>query len=267
MLNHFRTLLLNLRALDESEHIPSSFKPKTLPADLTRIYNKLFPPNCSRFYKFYLTQNYLLLLKAVGLQDHITRFDNRISYPDAVSTYFKVNRSSNPAISNSEFPIRVLSNIQSVTYSDYHFDIFTISQDGSYSNVNIFSKVKNRYLKNKDEFVSTSSESLVPVTFTSGNKSSNVVYIGQTGASFIISNLSSGAFTDTSNKTWEFISESPFSFDILSIAGSINSDEVIKILGKYISVAELEAKLTKEQNPLFKLGLIISSYVDVINKL
>lgn len=268
MLNHFRTLLLNLTYLDASEHIPEAFTAKALPSELKRVYDKLFPPGSSRFYKLFLGQNYLNIVKTTGFQDYVTALDNRISYDLSNDSYFKVTRVSNPIVSNAQFPIKVLSSINSVAYSDYHFDSFLISQVTNSLNVRVYSRMQERYLNGKEEYVtSADSGTLIPVQFTAGNKTSDTILIGQTGASFNITNLSNGAFTATSNKTWEFVVESPYSFNVLSIISQVDRVDIFKQLNKFVDVKALEGQWEQEQNPLYRFALILIAYVSAVNTL
>lgn len=81
MLNHYRTLLLNLEDInDTEEHITPAFKPKILPTSLVKIYNILFPEGSSREVKLSLAQVFLNLIDSLNLTSEILLYDPRISY-------------------------------------------------------------------------------------------------------------------------------------------------------------------------------------------
>lgn len=268
MLNHFRTLLLNKPSATPSEHIPVEFSSKVLPSDLKKIYDKLFVPNSTNFYRFFLVQNYLNIISGAGLQDYVTAFDNRISYDLNDQSYFLVNRASNPIISDPEYPIQILSNLSSVAYSDYHYDAFTIAQVSNSNNVTVYSKTKGKYLKNNGEFDSPSDSACwIPVPFPNGFNTSSPIFIGHTGVSFAITNLSGEAFTTTSNKFWEFLIESPYTFDVLFVVRQLIEMDVFKIFKQYTDVSELERMYIAETNTIYKFAVILIAYVTVINSL
>lgn len=81
MINHFRTLLLNLSyAGNNSEHIPSSFVARQLPDKTLTFYQTLFPTGSSRARILELGQVYLELIEATRLSEVITAQDPRVTY-------------------------------------------------------------------------------------------------------------------------------------------------------------------------------------------
>lgn len=81
MINHFRTLLLNLPdAGNPDEHISKGFVARTLSGKPLSMYQVLFPSNSSRARKLELAQAYLELLEATRLSAAVTSIDTRITY-------------------------------------------------------------------------------------------------------------------------------------------------------------------------------------------
>ncbi len=79
MINHFRTLLLNLSDTGTSaEHITKGFTARELKGELLSIYNILFPGN--REDKLKKAHAYLELIHGTNLSGIFTKIDNRITY-------------------------------------------------------------------------------------------------------------------------------------------------------------------------------------------
>lgn len=79
MLNHFRTLLLNLQHDDNREnydHIPVNFTTIVLPEELQRFYDLIF----TDVDIFYMGDWCLRVIQGAGLEDDLKLFDSRISY-------------------------------------------------------------------------------------------------------------------------------------------------------------------------------------------
>jgi len=128
MLNHFRTLLLNLPYNGPGEFIPSEFGGKSLPQDLQQIYNLLFPGNVTRHYKLFLAHTYLNVIDGVGMTNATLKFDNRTNYKLKAQDFFKIDRVSTVTSSDPGFTLEVTKTFDTVKYNDFVFDHYTVSQ-------------------------------------------------------------------------------------------------------------------------------------------
>lgn len=266
MLNHFRTLLINESFFEEGEHIPRTFRTKPLPQDLKKIYDRIFAPACSRYYKLFLAHSFLNIIKSVDLEDYVTSFDSRISYTLENQDFFKINRHSNPVLSNKAFPINILTPLTNIQFNDYFYDSFKVQQVND--KIKVISKLKNKSLVGKEEFDVDDSDGEFLISFPGGAKTSSIVHIGQTGVSFTISNLSNEDFITTPDKTWEFFIEAPYTFDFLSLMHSMESIEVFKTLNKYSTELEFfEEQWNKNFNLLTRFSYLLIAFVTVLNSL
>ena len=81
MVNHFRTLLLNLSDVGTlSEHITKGFTARQLSGGPLSFYQMLFPTGSSRSRVLELGQAYLELIEATDLSEVITLQDPRVTY-------------------------------------------------------------------------------------------------------------------------------------------------------------------------------------------
>jgi hypothetical protein len=269
MLNHFRTTLLNLSYFEPSEHIPEEFSAKKLPNDLQKIYDKLFPPKSSRFYRLFLVTGYLKMIDTVGLTNYVLALDNRISYELDTKEYFKIHRRSNTVVSEDNgFALNVLTKFGTVTYNNYNHDTFLIEQVNDTNQIRIFSRIKNMYVKDKEEYKDKEdSDAYITVTFEDSS-TSNIIQIGQTGVTFNFVNIGQNDFTATGDKSWEFIIESPYTVDLLSVIRQLESTDPFKTLNKYNNnLNELEEMWLSEFNSIYKFAALLVAFTYTINNL
>lgn len=268
MLNHFRTLLLNLGyAGDAEEHIPSEFQSLTLSGPLAELYALLFPATASRFFKRFLAQSYISLIHAAGLQDEITSFDPRISYSLDTGDYFKINRFTNPSISSSAHPIFLYGEYATTNATGNYYDSYRIEQISNSTNIRIYSNVREKYVKLDGTYTPDAGSAAIALDFTDPNTSARVP-IGNTGVSFAIGG--GATFTGSSSKTWEFIVEAPFKFGF---------DKVYKILQGSLTPARVldykpEVDVTKfanlwkqHYNPVYKVAGLLIAYVKKVDSI
>ena len=270
MLNHFRTTLLNLSFFEPSEHIPEEFQAKVLPQDLQKIYDKLFPPKSARFYRLFLVSCYLKLIDTVGMYDAVTALDARISYDLDTKEYFKIHRRSNVIMSeDNNFELNVLSKFGTVTYNNYNHDTFLIEQIDDTNQIRILSRVKNLYVKDKEEYRDKEdSDAYITVTFDGDSAVSNIISIGQTGITFNLVKIGPGDFTATGDKSWEFIIESPYTFDLLSVIRQLETTNPFKTLNNYnAELAQFENIWESEFNPIFRFAALLIAFTYTVNKL
>lgn len=261
MLNHFRTLLLNLSYNgDPTEHIPEDFRARTLTPELDAIHKLLFPVDTSRYYKLFLAHCYLQVIKAAGLDDELKSFDPRISYSLDYSDFFKIQRHSNPAISSTSHPIFIQGSFRGNETGGSFYDSYLITQVDNLESVYIYSKVKKHYIKENLLFEQIEDAAKNNLTFTNGV--SAPVIIGSSGITF---SLGGGdTFADSANKTWEFLVEGPYSFDLLKKYNTLklyNTSVVFK--GK--NPTKFENLWKQHFNPIYGLAGFLISFITAIN--
>lgn len=265
MLNHFRTLLLNLDySGDVSEHIPSKYIPIQLPSKLARLNSVLFPETASRFYKTVLAHTYLNILDSAGFSDEVKSYDKRISYDLTDSSFFKVNITSNPKISDSQFPIFVQGLLNQYDDRDGYYDIFLVRQKENTLNISVYSRNKSKYLLGVSEYNDVN-DALIPIVFSGG--SSNLCFAGTSGIRFNIGGDTT-TFQATSNKSWEFSVESPIKTDIPTIYARLLALNPFNILNGFkVNIADYEYIWNNQKNLLYKLAAFLLAYVRVLNSL
>lgn len=120
----------------------------------------------------------------------------------------------------------------------------------------------------KEEFDTSDSDGEVLITFESGAKTSNPLFIGQTGVSFTITNISNEDFITTPDKTWEFLIEAPYSFDFIALMNSLAALDPFKVLKKYSNELDFfEEQWETHFNLLYRFAYLLIAYVTVINGL
>ncbi len=265
MLNHFRTLLLNLDySGNEEEHIPSKFIPIVLPKKLGNIHAALFPEASSRFHRTILAHNYLNIIDASGFSDEVKAYDPRISYDLTNSDFFKVNIVSNPKVSNLQFPIMIFGQLTHSLDRDYFHDVFLVRQKADTLNISVYSRNKSKYLLGVSEY-NLEDDALIPLSFASG--SSNLCFVGTTGLRFNIGG-SAVSFQETSNKTWEFSAEAPIEVNMLDIYNQLVALVPFKTLKSFkVDLAEYEYIWDNQKNLLYKLSAFLLAYVKVLDSL
>lgn len=199
MYNHFKTLLLNETfdvAEQADEQIPASFKTLPLSGSMYAVYNLLFPV-ASRFYKNFLTYNYLTLIDAAGMTGDLRRFDLRITYDlQDYTDYFRYSRISNIVYSDNRFKLTVRGKNKADTINGISQNTYQIDQVGSSNSVTI-------------ENQNTGDTETIELSFDGG--SSVPIKILNTSLNFSIA--SPYTFTDSSTKQWKFMVESPYEFN------------------------------------------------------
>jgi len=274
MLNQFRTLLLNLSYDPSSpeDHIPADFIPRVLPTVLSRVYDILFPPKTSRFYKQFLAQNYLGLIDAAGMSDVTIEKDNRMSYSLDTGEFFKIHRNSNPIQgpnNNGRFPVFVSGSFITNLQSNYYYDQFTITQIGHTNNVSIKSDITGLY-HNEIGTATSPDFSTVELVFEDGVVS-KPVNISTTGISFCIAGTNA-SFTDidTAGKTWTFTVESPYVFNFQTVYNNLNTSNLPMDLFNYrkdVDVSNHQNIWLLHYNSVYKFAAFLSAYVAKVQTL
>lgn len=262
MLNHFRTKLLNLPYEVESEHIPRGYISVNLDSQLIRIYEALFPVGCSRYYKLFLAHKYLNMLDASGYTPNVLAYDNRVSYSLTDTQFFKINRISNPKISDIRFPLFVNGKLESNKFNKYYFESIKITQIANTDVVSIYS-IPNGVYYDRLEAHSSSSEALVSLTVS--GSITDEVQIGQTGLSFLIG-LGGNFKTTPPNKTWQFVTEAPFEFDLQATIDRLEATSPFTALAKYgVDVESYHKLWESSENNVIKLSALLLAYVAVVD--
>lgn len=89
MLNHARTLLLNVHAnfgAPGDEIIPNDFQPVTLNGSLTAVRHALFGAKPDRIMLNYRAQQLLAIVQRTELQEYVTKLDSRLTYDPSQAT-------------------------------------------------------------------------------------------------------------------------------------------------------------------------------------
>jgi len=262
MLNHFRTLLLNLGYAQESEQIPREFAALTLPAELGQIRDILYPSGSSRYFRIALAHSYLNIVQGAGLQSYVTESDTRISYDLSDSQFFKLNRTSSVKASSIYFPLFVSGELTNNIANRYHYEAIKITQNGSYAEVFVYSIPNGVYYSTTGAYPEGEQQ---PIELGLLDTVTNVIPIGNTGLSFSIG--LGGDFTATGNKTWSFLCETPFNFYPLTTFEELDKINTLKTLLKYSPNQELEDIYTTSTSRLIKLAVLLVLYVQAINSL
>jgi len=280
MLNHFRTLLLNLEdKSDKAEHIPVGFVPITLPTPLEAFHKLIFPPSASRFNRLFLAHNYLRYIEASNLTDDILTYDKRISYnlTSNKDLYFKYHRISNPRIvsanpsaNDKKVQITLKGKYDSTTNLDRFYKIIRIEQLTNSLNVKIQSVEYN-----------AEGNMIVLETYTNSTALVfNNVYGTSTGYSQFIDISKIGikvmiyaptTFTATSDKAWEVLVESPIVFDFNSTYNTVlNSTDIVTDMLKQIpstDTSKYEQIWKGHFNKVYKLAALLIAYVARVDNL
>lgn len=260
MLNHFRTVLLNLPyAGDPTEHIPKDFGGVSLLAPFKEIYQVLFPKATSRYYKLFLAHNYQKAVEAAGLGNDLKKYDARMSYTGEYSDFFKIYRHSNPAVSNPLHPLFVYGHYTGTENSSNFYDNYRITQVDDTLKVLLYSTVKELYIKGNQTFEEPESDAEILLDFTSGN--SAPVLIGSTGISFSIAGGST--FADTSDKVWEFLVEAPFNLNFSILVKQLETVNTAALFAykPKVDVRSYQNLWLTHFNPVYRIAGLLLAYV------
>ncbi len=141
----------------------------------------------------------------------LTKWDSRISYDLTNTDYFKLFRVSNPILSDPRFPIEITGKYRLSTTKTSNADQITIAQ----TSVTLVSVYSNTYDKFWIPSIDLNPQSV------NGENASSTILIPELGISFRISSPIS--FTATSNKTWQFIVEAPYQYNVSALVDQLRS--------------------------------------------
>ncbi len=199
--NHFRTTVLNLAFLNSSEeYISSKFVPKQLLNSFFSVYDAFFINNSTRYYKLFLVQTYLQMLKSTGMLEALTKLDSRVTYNFSDYSYFKTGKISSVKSSNEAYPLMVFGEpLQPSELKDPH--LFFECYSPALSDTFIV------YEKNKGK-------QLLEETLLFVDNLSQIVAIPDTELNIRVIKPQGNDFSaKLENLVWEFMVESPVVFD------------------------------------------------------
>ena len=276
MVNQYASLLLNLpgenrEGGEKSYFVNRNYSPVTLPIDLQQFYNILFPSGTSNYQKQFLCYSYLRILESTGLTDVLYGLDSRVTYDlNELKEYFRINLVSSPTTTNINFNVSVSGEYTRTNKNNYYYNSFTISQVGDTSNVTVRSDVDRVYLNGFTTSQAINSEVTIPVNYSTSEGMSEIIQIGGTGLSFVITgplNL----FTHTTNKSWNFIAEAPFVFDFPTFFNTLKTRQ--STVDYMLGYSSPDSTKTNENlwnrhfNDLYRFAGLLNCYVQRVNAL
>jgi len=292
MVNHYASLLLNLpgenRLTENKSYFTDhNYSALDLPSALKDFYNILFPPGSSFYYRQFLCYCFLRVLHSANMQKEITKYDNRISYDlDLLKEYFRLKRSSVPTTSNPNFTLTLLGDYSVTGANNYYFNSYTITQNGALPEVYVYSDVDKVFLKKDKTSPVKNDDMRIPLTPSSSLSSGNLyiggdyipyrmtkaVPVGNTGLSFVLmgnfdDSPAPGKFTDTSDKYWNFIVESPFIFEFIDFFNKlVIRDTVIARMIKYENTNITNLNIfNNHYNEAYRFSALLNLYIEKLN--
>lgn len=220
MLNHARTLLLNLShdPADRSEHIPAAFKRVAFAPEIQSVMDILVPPSASRFQRKFIVHNLLQLISSAGLDGALALFDTRISYSltEEGSKYFKTFRFSAHKSSPADSDVRL-------TPTGRYSPRMGAASFGLRVKVSQLDNTDNVKVENVDtaEVYSASTSVVWSGQFGAGSGLSQHLQVGNTGVGFTL--FAPSPFTSHAGHSWTFLAEGPGAFDPLSLHAKLKS--------------------------------------------
>lgn len=294
MVNHYTSLLLNLagenRVSENKSYFTShNYNPVELPSALKDFNNLLFPQASSFYYKQFLCYCFLRVLHSANMQNEIVKYDKRITYDlDELKEYFRLNRISTPTTSNPSFNLTLIGKYSVTGVNNYYFNSYTVMQAGNLPEVYLYSDVDKLFLKgDKTSIVKTDDIRipLIPVASNSGQfppvggdyvpyRMTKAVPVGTTGLSFVLTGNfddapTPGKFTDTSDKYWNFIVESPFTFEFIEFFRKlILRDTIVARMINYGNTETSNLNLfSNHYNEAYRFSGLLNLYVEKVNEL
>lgn len=262
MLNHFRTLLLNISDEGEvSEHIPTNFNQLSYKEPLQAFHNLIMPARLSRFNKQFLAHNYMSYIEAAGIPEAITLLDARVTYDlTDKSSYFQFNRLSNVIGSDPTVVATPKGQYINTIELDSYSEQITIQQlSDAYgvgtNNIAIYQVDDNLH---PIKYYNTSS------TLTFDNSGiSNIVSIGNTGLT--VQFYSPTNFTSSLGKSWSFIVDHPILFNVDTTLSKVNNNtslvESMLTLAPEVDSSKYDSLWRHHNNKVYRLAGLISSFV------
>lgn len=264
MLNHFRTLLLNSTYDGTDPHVPNDFVSKPLTPVLSKLWTILFSSNNYR--NGALVHAYLNLVISSGLEEELTRYDQRTSYDPKKPSYFDFNQITTTSYSDSNFPLFVTGEYSNLYLDNSTGDTFVVTQVGTSNVIRVLSRATGKYVNNSG-FFNDPEDAEIELTFTSNL--SQPIQLYQTGLTFVINKNASTSFDAVSGKIWSYSTTGPLELDIKNrIDTFINAEtfELFSFLDNPTSLL-LVNDAREEKISTKKFALLLSAFVATINDL
>ena len=284
MVNHYASLLLNLAgekyvSENKSYFTGYDYSPIELPLALQQFYYSLFPRESSFYYKQFLCYCFLRILDSVNMYSDVIKYDPRVTYDlDDLKEYFRLNRISSPTTSNFAFNLVVLGKYEIKQSNNYYFNSYTVEQNEFLPEVYVYSDVDKVFLKNEKQSAIKSDDMRIPLFIapTKGSTPASMtqsVPVGNTGLSFVLTgNFSSlpgeGKFTQTANKYWNFIVESPFTFEFIEFFNQLTRKE--SSIARMINYGEAKTPTNlniwmNHFNEAYRFAGLLNMFIEKVN--
>jgi hypothetical protein len=276
MVNHYASLLLNLPGENtpggvRSYLVNKDYLPVNLPVNLKQFYSILFPDGVSDYQKQFLCFAYLRILESTGLTDLVYSMDPRVTYDlDKLTEYFRISQISTPTATDGNFNLSVSGTFTPSIKNNYYYNSFTVTQQGYDSSLVVRSDIDKVYLNGNITRDNVSTDVTIPINYSSSGGMTDSIAVGGTGLSFVITGPIQ-LFTQTANKSWNFIAEAPFIFNFPAIFKTLQTRQnTIDYMLKY---SQPSPDMTNENiwnnhfNDLYKFAGLLNCYVARVNSL
>jgi hypothetical protein len=241
----------------------------TLPKELQRVYDILFPATITTHYKQFLLYTYLRIVDLTEYADEIKTVDRRISYSlDELVDYFKFRNISIVSSNDSNYGILVYGAGRSDETSRGFTSLYTVSQQSNTATVLIQSNTQGLYYHP----TKTSSASSIGMTVTVTPSSTDPLVsapipIGDTGLACVLGGKN--PITATSNKVWRFSVDSPVNFNILDKIKTLAAyGPTIEAMFNYQRAScnqSYQNLWEKHHSPVYRLAGLLLAYVERVN--
>lgn len=247
----------------------------TLPFELQRFYDLIFPPGASDYFKQFLLYTYLRIVDATDYSDSVKLYDSRISYDlDSISDYFRFPRVSITATSDPSYRLLVTGGFKVKEDVEYFTNDFIISQVGSTSDILIYCPTQKKFHKQGKPASSLATGMATTLQLsTSNNTISKNIVIGETGLKFAITGPFTAdaprGFLTTGNRSWSFSAEAPFEFDfhgkIKELEANYNIVDDMLSSGEAFCDPKYSNIWRIHYNDTYRLAGLLQAYVERVN--
>lgn len=285
MLNHFASLLGNLKSIDGqgpsglsgpqgaltySPLVATSYTALDLPPQLQKVYDILFQSGISEYYSQFLLYSYLRLIAATDRQTDILNYDKRVSYNlDDSREFFRTPRLSKATSTDPSYEL-LLSGIPATdTYLRAASNQIAIRQVDNTAKILVYSLTQGEYLKRGQPPTKHPENKDIAIEASSTDPSVTApIFIGDTDITFSIAGDISN-FLTTYDKAWTFHADAPFIFPFQSVISELRgAAEDVQHMFDY---ERPRCNLTYENlwnmhyNDVYRLAGLLLAYVERVN--
>lgn len=247
-----------------------NFNQISLPIDLQKFYNILFPDSASNYYKQFLLYCYLRIVDSTDRREDIKKYDHRVSYDlDLIFDYFKFNRVYLDDGNPKDYKLLVFGKMLASTSANYYSNKFLISQIPNTSSVQIYSYTQNKFYTPYSLPKDSATDSATILTAATPGITKPTA-IGDTGLFFsVVGNLQN--FLSQYTRTWEFTAEAPFRFDFSAKIQELNNYQ--HVVDKMLAYRKTDCDVTYENlwnlhhNDVYRFAGLLLAYVERVNLL